>query len=113
MNRCAVCLPRELSSVSCLFHSVALQQSLELPQQQGSFFSTGYIFDVKFSFTSSEQFSLNLLNWLSANSVLIRGQEINSLRVKRPLFIGVTFKEKEILSFFLDKGKKSLLSFSH
>lgn len=91
MNRCAVCLPGELSPDSCLFHCVALQQSLELPQQQGSFFSTGYILDVKFSFTSSEQFSLKLHNWLSANSVLIRGQEIISQRVKRPPFLGVTF----------------------
>lgn len=108
------CLPVELSPISHL--PFALCCSAAKPRAATSawiIFSTGHIFNVKFSFTSSEKFPLNPLQFTISKYLLstFKGQEIISLEIKRPLFIGVNLRKNKFFNF-LDERKKSLLSFS-
>lgn len=114
---CCLCI--ELSPISHLSFALCCSAAkLRAATPAWIIFSTGHIIYIKFSLTSSEKFSLNPLQFTISKYLLstFKGQEIISLEIKRPLFIGVDLRKINSLIFWMSERSLShylSLSFSH
>ena len=100
------CLSIELSPISHLSFALCCSAAkLRAATPAWIIFSTGHIIYIKFSLTSSEKFSLNPLQFTISKYLLstFKGQEIISLEIKRPLFIGVDLRKINSLIFWMSE----------
>lgn len=95
MNGCAVLPLHRIEPTLISFALCCSAAKLRAATTAWIIFSTGHIIYIKFSLTSSEKFSLNPLQFTISKYLLstFKGQEIISLEIKRPLFIGVDLRK--------------------